>query len=105
MRSACLSHLITLDWIILIIRVFGEAYSYKAPHYAIFSNHPSLYPSSVQIFSSAPYSQIYSFYVLPFLWEVTFHTHRKPKNYIHVYIFNLNVFAAHENTRFLHHPS
>jgi len=39
--------------------------SYEARYYAAFSSLPPLYPSQVQIFSSAPCSQTRSIYILP----------------------------------------
>jgi len=43
MRATFPAHLILLDLITLIM--FGEAYIYEAPHYAVFSSLPSLPPS------------------------------------------------------------
>jgi hypothetical protein len=50
---------------------------YEAPHYVIFSSILLLPPSYAQIFSSAPYFQTLSFYVLPLIWETKFLTHTK----------------------------
>jgi hypothetical protein len=45
--------------------------------HAVFSTFPSLHPSSVQILSSAPYSQTHSYYISPLMLEAKFHTHTK----------------------------
>jgi hypothetical protein len=69
------AHLITLDFIILIIS--SKGCSSEAPNYAVFSNLP-LHPPLVKIFSSAPYSQTLSVYV-PLIMSVTkFHTNTEP---------------------------
>jgi hypothetical protein len=46
-----------------------QSISYKPPHYTVFFGLPTLPPSQVQIFSSAPYSWTPSIYVLPLVWE------------------------------------
>jgi hypothetical protein len=51
----------------------------KKDLYAVFSNLPSLYHSSVQIFSSAPCSQTPAAYVPPLMSDTNFHIHMKPQ--------------------------
>jgi hypothetical protein len=53
--------------------------SYEPPHYAVFSNLPSLHISSVQTFSSTPCSQTPSIYVLSLMSEIKFHTSIEPQ--------------------------
>jgi hypothetical protein len=55
--------------------------NYEAPH-EIFSSLPPLPPPYIQIFSSAPCSQIPSIYVPPLMWQAWFwfHTHTKQQN-------------------------
>jgi hypothetical protein len=57
--------------------IFGEDYKFEAPHYAGLSNLLLFHPSSVQIFSSAPCSQMLSVCVLPIMSDTKFHTHTK----------------------------
>jgi hypothetical protein len=61
--------------------------SYEAPHYAVFPNLMSLQISSVQIFSSAPYYQIISFYIPPLMSEIMFHTHTELEAKLYFCIF------------------
>jgi hypothetical protein len=64
-----------------------KSISYEALHYVLFSNHLSLHPSSVKIFSSAPCSQTPPVYVPPLMLETKFHTpiQKHRQNYSFVY--------------------
>jgi hypothetical protein len=53
--------------------------NHKAPPYAVFSTIPSLHPSSVKIFPSAPCSLTPSLYVPPLMSETKSHTHAEPQ--------------------------
>jgi hypothetical protein len=63
MHATCPAHLTLLYLIVLLHLV--KSTRYEAPHYAVFANLLSFYPSSVQMFSSVPCSQIPSVCILP----------------------------------------
>jgi hypothetical protein len=69
------AHIMVLDFIILII--LAKSTSCEAPHYAIFSNAVLFHPSSIQIFSSAPFLQIHVVSVIPLMSETKFHAQTK----------------------------
>jgi hypothetical protein len=58
MRATCHAHRILLNLIWLFELHLVTSTSYESPHYACFSNLLPFHPSSVQILSSAPCSQI-----------------------------------------------
>jgi hypothetical protein len=78
MRGIFHVHLIFLDLTILIL--FYEQYNVWSPHYTVFSNLIPSRPSSVQVLSSAPCSQIISVYFLPSSQRPNFTSYRQ--NYI-----------------------
>jgi len=64
-RAAGPAHFILRNFITLIISVEPYNTSYEAPHYAVFFSLPPILPPLVQIFTSAPCSQMSSICVLP----------------------------------------
>jgi hypothetical protein len=89
---------------LIIIIILGKNSNYAAPRYAIFSTLPSLHPSLVQIFSSAPCSQMPSVYIPPLMSETMFHTHyRTAGKIIVLYILTFTFFdSRQEGRRWLH---
>jgi hypothetical protein len=61
----------TIIVVLVIIIIIGEEYKSWSSHYVVFSNLLSQQPSSVQMFSSAPCSQLPSLYCLVSLLCVT----------------------------------
>jgi hypothetical protein len=79
--SFCLSHL-NLMCILLplcVIQAPSISSSSTESHYAVFSSPVLFHPSLVKTISSAPCSEISSFYVSPLISETKFYTHRKPQ--------------------------
>jgi hypothetical protein len=72
MHATCPTHLIFFDLIVLI--VYGKQYKLWSPHYVVFSNPLPFHPSSVEVFSSAPSSEILLVFVPPLISETKFHT-------------------------------
>jgi hypothetical protein len=64
-----------------------ECIRYVAPHYAILRNLLLFRPSTVKIFSSAPCSQIPSFYDPPLATETKFVIHTKQQAKLQFCIF------------------
>jgi hypothetical protein len=64
----------SLTWSFLFY--LATSISNKIPYYAVFSNLLTLHPSSVQIFSSAPYSQRSSVYTLLWMSETNLHPYK-----------------------------
>jgi hypothetical protein len=63
--------------------------NYEAPRYEAFSTLPSLHPSLIKIFSSAPSSQTPSVYVPLLPSETMFHPHIEPQaKFVIVYLFS-----------------
>jgi hypothetical protein len=81
-RVTCPAHLIFLDLIIHMI--LGEVYNHAAPRYAVFSTPIN---SSLQISTSAPYSQIPSVYVPPLMSKTMFHIRIEPQAKLQYCIF------------------
>ena len=68
---------------------------HKAPRYVVFSTPLLLCPSYAHIFSSVPYSQTHTAYVLPSTWRTKFHTHTKQTgNILVMYALILNFWIA-----------
>jgi hypothetical protein len=80
-RATCPAHLTLLYFILRNYMYLANNTSYEAPHYAVFSSLLSLYPSSVQMSSSAPCSQTPSVYVPPIVPETKFHTYTEPRKF------------------------
>jgi hypothetical protein len=77
--------LYSLIWLFKLY--LAKSTSYKAPHYAVFSKLPSLHLSSVQIFSSASWSQTLSVRISPLMSNAKLHTHTEQKAKLWFYIF------------------
>jgi hypothetical protein len=91
MHAICSAHLILPD---LIIIIFVKNTSYEASYYAVFSNLILFHSSWVQIFTSAPYSQLPFAYLLSLMPESKFQTlqnYRQDYSFVYSYI-NLYVF-------------
>jgi hypothetical protein len=63
--------------------------SYEAPHCAVLSSLSLFHPSWVQIFSSAPCSQVPSVCVCPLMSEIKFHAHTESQTKLWLYILTV----------------
>jgi hypothetical protein len=80
----------SLTWWLYLYLVWTT--SYDAPHYAVSSNLPSLHPSWVQTFSTAPCSWIHFLVCVRLLMlETKFHTHTKSQAKLNS-VFKFSVF-------------
>jgi hypothetical protein len=78
MHATCHAHLIFLDLVIQIT-------SYEAPYYTVLSSLLLFHPPLVQMFSSAPCSEIPSVCFPPLMSETIFDTHNYRQHYSFVY--------------------
>jgi hypothetical protein len=90
LRAIFLAHLVLLDLMMLII--FGDKNSCGVPHCVIFTNLLIFHPSSVQTFSSAPFSEKPSVCVLPLISETKFYTNIKLQVKLYFCIFKFSRF-------------